>query len=276
MSSVLYPPSRPQAIGEVLDCAFRIFRVTLLKCLPYSVMATIAGQIQKVYTIVSGKSLHQFTNTDPGWWGLYLLGLLCSFGFMNAILLRQADVAAGSVSRDRHPFARGLKSAPATVAIVLLWVLAVALCFVPLLGVPNAYLSYAFIILLIPGIYVAVLFLCASPALLLGGRGILGSLSYSVHLVKGNWWRTAMIYTVVATMIIVLSATAGMVIGLITQFTAARDIAVMTAVSVAMVVASGAIYLPLLTAMSLALYGDLEARKEGRDLERRLTGEPAT
>jgi hypothetical protein len=42
-----------------------------------------------------------------------------------------------------------------------------------------------------------------------------------------------------------------------------------------MVVASGAIYMPFITAMTLALYGDLQARREGIDLERRIAGAPA-
>ena len=43
MSLVLYPPARPQSIGEVIDTAFRIFKATLLRSLPYSVLATVAG-----------------------------------------------------------------------------------------------------------------------------------------------------------------------------------------------------------------------------------------
>jgi len=35
------------------------------------------------------------------------------------------------------------------------------------------------------------------------------------------------------------------------------------------------VYMPFVTSMSLALYGDLQARKEGADLERRIAGAPA-
>ena len=73
MPSVLYPPSRPQAIGEVLDSAVRIFKATLLKVLPFSVLATVAGQLQNIYVILSGRNIRPFSNTDPGWWAVYLL-----------------------------------------------------------------------------------------------------------------------------------------------------------------------------------------------------------
>jgi len=72
-----------------------------------------------------------------------------------------------------------------------------------------------------------------------------------------------------------LSVTAGLIVGVLTQLFAARDLAVTTAVSAVMVVASGAVYMPFVTSMSLALYGDLQARKEGTDLERRIADAPA-
>lgn len=274
MSAILYPPARPQSIGEVLDSAFRIFRATLLKCLPYSVLATVAGQLQNIYLILSGRTLHKFNNTDPGWWGLYLLGLFLGFMFINATLIRQAAIATGSPGLGSSALLEGIRRVPASVAMAISVILVVGACFVPLVGVPRPFLVYAFIVLLIPGGYVCVLFLCALPALLIGRKGIIGSLRHSAHLVRGNWWRTVMIYLVVLTMIIVLSVTAGLIIGVLTQFAAARDLAVMTAVSAVMVVASGAVYMPFVTAMSLALYGDLEARKEGKDLERRIAGAP--
>ncbi len=275
MSSVLYPPARPQAIGEVLDSAFRIFRVTFLKSLPFSVMATIAGQLQNIYSIVSGKHLQKFGNTDPAWWTLYVVGFFFGFAFINAIVIRQTAVASGSPLAGIRALVEGLRLAPASIAVTLLMATIVGLFIVPVMAVPRPYLVYAFIALLIPACYVGVLFLCSLTALVVGHKGIAGSLRHSAHLVRGNWWRTVMVYTVVLTMIIVLSVTAGLIIGVVTQFTAARDLAVMTAVSAVMVVASGAIYMPFLTAMSLALYGDLEARKDGRDIERRIASEPA-
>ncbi len=57
-------------------------------------------------------------------------------------------------------------------------------------------------------------------------QGPIESLRYSAHLVRGNWWRTVMVYLVVLTMIIVLSVTAGLIVGVLTQLVAARDLAV--------------------------------------------------
>jgi hypothetical protein len=275
MSLVLYPPARPQSIGEVIDTAFRIFKATLLRSLPYSVLATVAGQLQNIYLIVTGRTLHRFANTDPAWWLIYLLGAFIGGIFINAILIRQAAIAAGSPSVGSAAFVEGLRKTPATIVMGLLIVLIVGACFVPALAVPPPYRVQSFLALCIPALCVLVFFLCSWPALLIGRKSIIGSLRYSFDLIRGNWWRAVMIYTVALTMIIVLSVTAGMIVGVLAAFGAARDLAVTTAVSAVMVVASGAIYMPFITAMTLSVYGDLQARREGIDLERRIAGAPA-
>jgi len=275
MSSVLYPPSRPQAIGEVLDSAFRIFQATLLESLPYSVLATVAGQLQNIYTIVTGRALRPFSNSDPGWWAVYLLGALLGAALINAIIIRQAAVVSGAPSVGSAAIMQGLRQVPANIVMVIVIAVVVGICFIPLAGIPAAYRTWSIVVLCVPAIYLGVLFLCSWPALLVGHKGPIGSLLYSAHLIRGNWWRTVMVYLVVLTMIIVLSVTAGLIVGVLTQVVAARDLAVTTAVSAVMVVASGAVYMPFVTSMSLALYGDLQARKEGTDLERRIAGAPA-
>jgi hypothetical protein len=73
----------------------------------------------------------------------------------------------------------------------------------------------------------------------------------------------------------VLFVSAGVVAAVLVPLSAGGDVAVTTAVSAVMVVALGAIYVPFFTAMALALYGDLEARKEGADLQRRMVGAAA-
>jgi len=275
MSSVLYPPSRPQAVGEVLDSAFRIFKATLLKCLPYSVLATVAGQLQNIYVIVTGRTLRAFSNSDAGWWTIYVLGAVIGAALVNAIIIRQAALASGVASAGPAALLQGLRNVPGVAAMGVLVAIAVGIWFVPLAAIPAPYRTWGAATLSLPAVYLLVLFLCSWPALLVGRRGPLASLRYSAHLIRGNWWRTVLIYLVVLTMIIVLSVTAGLIVGVLTQLVAARDLAVTTAVSAVMVVASGAVYMPFVTSMSLALYGDLQARKEGTDLERRIADAPA-
>jgi len=275
MPSVLYPPSRPQAIGEVLDSAVRIFKATLLKVLPFSVLATVAGQLQNIYIILSGRNIRPFSNSDPGWWAVYLLGTVVGAALINAIIVRQAAIATGSESAGMPALKEGLRNVPAVVLMGIVMAVLVGIWFVPLAVIPAAYRSWSGALLAVPAFYLLVLFLCSWPARLVDRKGPIESLRYSAHLVRGNWWRTVMVYLVVLTMIIVLSVTAGLIVGVLTQLVAARDLAVSTAVSAVMVVASGAVFVPFVSSMSLALYGDLQSRKDGADLERRIAGAPA-
>lgn len=275
MPPVLYPPTRPQAIGEVLDAAFRIFKATLLKCLPFSVLATVAGQLQNIYVMVTGRTLRAFSNSDPGWWTVYVLGAVIGAALINAIFIRQAAIASGSEAAAPAALLQGLRRVPHVAVMGVLITIVVGVWFVPMATIPAAYRSWGVAFLSVPAVFLLVLFLCSWPALLVGHKNPIASLRYSAHLIWGNWWRTVMVYLVVLTMIIVLSVTAGLIVGVLTQLFAARDLAVTTAVSAVMVVASGAVYMPFVTSMSLALYGDLQARKEGTDLERRIADAPA-
>jgi hypothetical protein len=270
MLPILYPPTRPQSIGEVLDSAFRIFKVTLLRCLPYGVLATVAGQLQNVYTIVTGRTLHSFTNSDPIWWSLYVLGALLGGALLNAIFIKQATMATGTPSVGWAALKEALRKTPATLAMGVIGLAGVGVCLLPLLAIPREHWPSARLPLGALTICVGVYFLCSWPALLVGNKGVVGSLRYSARLIRGNWWRTVMVYLVAVTMIIVVSVTAALVFSALTAFGATRDLAVATAVSAVTVVASGAVYMPFVTAMTLALYGDLQARKEGIDLERRI------
>jgi hypothetical protein len=270
MHEILYPPTRPQTIGEVLDSAFRIFKVSLLRCLPYGVLATVAGQLQNIYLIVSGRSIRSFTNTDPFWWLLYVSGALLGGTLLNAIIIRQATLASGAPSTGSTALREALRRAPATLAMGLLILAIVAVCFLPLMAVPRGYWSSARLVLGALALCIAIYFICSWPALLVGRKGIIASLRYSARLIQGHWWRTVTIYAVALTMIVVVSVTAALIFSLLAQLGATRDLAVASAVSAVTVVASGAAYMPFVTAMTLALYGDLQLRKEGMDLDQQI------
>jgi hypothetical protein len=272
MLPIMYPPARPQSIGEVLDSAFRIFKVSLLGCLPYGVLATVAGQLQNMYLIVTGRTLRSFANSDPLWWLLYVLGALLGGTLLNAIFVRQAAIAAGVPSVGSSALREALRKTPASLALGLLILAIVGACFLPLLVIPRTYWPSARLGLGLLAVCIGLYLVCSWPALLVGKKGVVGSLSYSARLVRGNWWRTVMIYAVALIMIIVVSVTAAMLFSLFTAFGATHDLAVTTAVSAVTVVASGAVYMPFITAMTLSLYGDLQARREGIDLERRIAG----
>jgi hypothetical protein len=280
MSLVLYPPSRPRSIGEVLDLAFRIFRATLLRCLPYGVLAMVAGQLQNIYDIVTRHPLHQFGGGDPVWWVLYGLGAFLAFASINIIVLRQGAMASGLPSVPRAAVRDGFRRAPAAFAVFMLLLLAVAICFVPLIAIPllkipRTYLTWGIIVLSVPAAYIGVALSCAWAALLISRKGVFPSLVYSVHLVRRNWWRTVTTYLVAFAMLAVLFVSAGVLAAVLIPFVAGGDVAVITAVSAVLVAVLGAVYMPFFTSVALALYGDLEARREAFEPEQRVAGAAA-
>jgi hypothetical protein len=86
MVHILYPPSRPQSVGEVLDSAFRIYSTTLLRCLPYSFASVILGQLLSLFDVLHRhgnsaaalRSLQIDRLASPLWWGLLLLVIVGS------------------------------------------------------------------------------------------------------------------------------------------------------------------------------------------------------
>ena len=266
MLLTLYPPTRPATIGEVLDAGFRVFRASLLQSLPYGVLAMIAGKLPHLYAIVMHRPDHQLGAADPLWWALYAAGAVLAIAFVNAVLLKQVAFASGFRLPARAALGLGMRRAPAATAVLALEVLAIGLCLAPLLGIPRPYLTWGVVVLAVPATYIGVALSCAWAALLVGNRGVPGSLRYSFQLTRGSWWRTAIIYLIGAAMLAVFYTLAGVIAAVFVAFAGTANIAVMTAVSAEVAAALGAVGVPFYSALALAVYCDLEARREGVDL----------
>ncbi|HZO22005.1 MAG TPA: hypothetical protein VFB37_05820 [Steroidobacteraceae bacterium] len=269
----MYPPSRPQSIGEVLDAAFRIYRVTLLGCLPFGVLAIVAGQLPNIYLIARHRPLRQFGGGDPWWFVLYGVGVFFSIAFVNVIVLRQGAALRGSLSA-KGALAAGVRKAPVTFMAGILLFLAVGACFIPLAVVRPAYVKWGFVLLCVPATYVGVVLSCCIIAVLMGDKGVFASLRYSAHLVRGNWWRVSTIFSVAIAMLAVFYVLLGVLAALLTPLLGIADVAVFAAVSAVMAAVLGAVGTSFYSAIALAMYGDLEARREGTDLQRRIASAP--
>jgi len=146
MTNALYPPARPQSVGEVLDLAFRIFGATLLKCLPFAALAVIAGQLPNAYTLASGQpllanaqlALQRFF--DPKFWLLELVAIFLTVTLTNAVVLRQYALITAQPGTGGAALSAGARHAP---GMVLIWILIgfalAGLFIVPLLLVGAAF-----------------------------------------------------------------------------------------------------------------------------------------
>src|SRR6185437_4749269 len=189
MTPILYPPSRPQSVGEVLDTGFRIFTASLVKCLPYAALAVVSGQLPTLYQVAIGRSLLQAAQQryrDPVWWLLEALAIVGTITLSNALLMRQHALATARPTATGAELARGLRLMPAVVLIGLLVVLAmvpsgmVAGLVVGLRGGASGLVVLLVVLAaLTPAAWVLLRWSCSVPTLVITGRGALASMSHS-------------------------------------------------------------------------------------------------
>jgi hypothetical protein len=248
----LYPPPRPQSIGEVLDAAFRIYKATLLRCLPYGALAMVAGQIPNIFDLATGRPLRQFGGGEPVWWVLFGLGTVLTLLLWNAMLLRQMRLLQKQAVSFGADLREGVRYLPALVLALLLSALA---------------LAAGFALLLVPGLYLLVALSFVWPAVLLARQRPAQALAYSVRLVRGQWWRTLLIYTVGFVIAPVFALLALVLAALVLPFAGAGagDVAVVTAFWRVIAAGVGAVAAPFYSALMLALFADLQARRPELD-----------
>jgi hypothetical protein len=260
MPNVLYPPLKPRSFAELLDAVLQIFRLSLLKCLPYATLAIIAGQLWSLYYLSRGR-LPVLDANDPIGVAIYGVGTLIFVMLSMTILLRQSTIAAGRPVTGSADLVDTLKRAPAIVALSLLAGSAVAAFMAPALALAPPYRTAGIIVMLAPAIYIGIALSFALPALMLGRKGVLASLAYSFRLVRGNWWRVTAIYCVGLGVILTLWTLVAAIVAMALSDDGADDAAIARAVSSAAVLAVFAVGLTFYSALTLVLFGDLEIRR---------------
>jgi hypothetical protein len=250
MSQALYPPVRPQSIAEVLDWGFRLFNASLFRCLPYSVLAMITGQLASIYEIAAGRPLYAFGGGDPIWWVLYVVGVVLTLGLWNAMMLRQFGVASGRSTSTAEEVRFAIKRLPLVIALLIFWVAVTAL---------------GLVLLVIPGLYLSVALVFAWPALVLKPMSLSEAIRYSLQLARRNWWRTTIVFSVAIAVLFVFYAV-GLVFALFaTMAVGVADVAVVSSVALRVIATMGAFAEPFLCALLLAIYADVQVRKESVD-----------
>ena len=300
MVRILYPPSRPQSVGEVLDSAFRIYSATLLRCLPYSFASVILGQLLSLFDVLhrlgTGAAALQAAQIDrvtsPAWWGLALLVIVGSTMFANAVFLRQYTLASGHAASMRTELSTGLRRAPGALLIGIIIALAFAVTLIPVvvllasigaaLGVvrPGAgigistpiWLGIGIVLaMLIAGSWVAIRWACSVPIYLLTERGPIASMSHSWELTAGSFWRLSVIYSVGAALLLVFYVLASIAGGIVAMWLGRGDVVLVVAVSSTVLALLAALFTPFYHALILAVFGELSARREGADLAQRIS-----
>jgi hypothetical protein len=295
MANILYPPSRPQSVGEILDSTFRIFGATLVKCLPFAIAGVILGQLANLYNVAkNGKP-----GLDPAaqlalfgdriFWLCYVVGFLLAVLFANAVMLRQYALLSGGQLAGGGVLQRATARMPGVVLIMIVMLLAMLTTMIPVIfvvavpfGVAGAFRGVGgpqtaiwgalvfFLVAVVAVSWIVIRWICSTIVYLLTDRGPLESMSYSWRLTSGSFWRLFVIYSVAVVILIVFYFIFTLLGTAVAGVLAHGDVVVMTGVMSMVVVVLGAIFAPFYSALMLAVYGDLMVRKEGADLASRL------
>lgn len=245
MSMRLYPPVRPQSVSEVLDTAFQILAVSLVRTLPYGILMILAGQLGNIYNLATGRPVGPQVPHDAPSALVYVLSIIAALTLWSALFLRQRAIAGGEPYSMRVELSRAVRMLPT---------------LLPLAFCTAAAVAVGTVLLILPGIYLLVALSMAVPALVLASKSPIEAMKFSIQLVRGHWWRTLAIFAVTVIIVIVFYVLAIVLVAIAAQFARGADIALVTAAATVLIIALSAFVKPLVAAMLLAVFADLELR----------------
>ena len=270
---------RPLGIGEIIDVAIKVYRArfgVLVKSVAVVLAPVFALSALIRISFPAGDDL--FEETQPGatpefdideFWPFiagtllivvlaYLASQIATGACFKAISGAYLDEEAGW--QDSLRFARSRLGS-------LVWLsFLTAVCLIP-----------AFLMCVLPGIYLWIAWTVAAPVLLLEDVRGWKAMKRSKQLVKGRFWSTFAVVLLVAILTgIVQAIFVGILAGVVSV--SGNEVAVAIADAIGQT-ASSVLITPLSAAVLTVLYFDLRVRKEGFDLEllsRRMGTDPAT
>lgn len=245
----------PLSIAGVLDQGFKLYRYALP--LVFLVSAG-AGFISGLPNVIFAESLQ--TNPQLDTLGLFftltlLLSLVPLLAFIATIKkiraltddveLSWGDAFKASLSRLIHVF-----------VVAILYTIAVTI---------------GLFLLVIPGIYLSIAFIFAMILVIDKDIGIIDSFKRSMALVQGNWWRTTAIFTVILFIVMTIYVLIGLTVG-IGAFLDPSSLEGSTSwIDLIVVPLLQGLLSPVFYAFLLVVLDDLQLRKDGTDLEDRIS-----
>jgi len=255
-------PTAPLSIGGILDDGFRLFRATWRQLLPIALVAALLGALPEV--LIAGlKEIKPGETPGAPTLGIAVVATALVVGFLSilaySVMLAGVDKAARSGTTSmREALSVGFRRAPAVLGASVVAGLAVGV---------------GLVLLVVPGLYLMVALFPTYVLPVAERLGPLQSFRRARALVKGSWWKTAGILTVVAIILVALFAIVSIVGGLALLPYVGKDNPEAAANTVLVIDVIGALitapFLPLMYCIFYSVYTDLRLRKDGGDLLRR-------
>jgi len=254
-------PTTPQSIGGVLDSGFRLirecFKLAFLLGLAAALVAAPFNRTLRAVMLDSPNAASAPTVLIGG-----LVTIVIVLTLYGALLAALDSTARGQPLALSDALRQGLRRGPA--------LFLVGLCYGVLVAVGC-------VLLVIPGLFLMILLVYAYAASVTERLGPIASLQYSRDLVRGHWWRTAGLFTIIGFIYLVLYAAIAAFGGVTAAFNSGVletgtlpwyfDIVVTPLVS--------GLVAAVLYPLYIAAYRDAKLRYEGGDLAARIAAAEA-
>jgi len=251
-------PASPLPVGGVIDNGFKLFRVAFAKTW---FLALLQGVVGSIGGFMQAFATRSNSGVVPGFGelaGFVLISLaagLVSVGIYAAMIVRMNSIATGSETGSvGDALATGFRKLPRMAVAGICYFLAIAA---------------GLVLLVIPGLYVAVALSLFMAFIAIDDSPLLASLQRSYQYVKGHFWRVSAVLTVSFIIFIVIFAGLAAVV-MVPVAIITSDIALVLILQQVIGIAVNIVAIPIMLAIYLVLFYDLKLRKDGSDLAARL------
>lgn len=225
-------------VSDLLHSATKVFRATAPKCLPFAMVAVLVAELPNIFWIASGHQVSFKVPDDSTYQGLAVLGWVFEVLLFATMMLRQRALVTGSSVNASAELGAALQRLPVLLLTFLLAALSVAA---------------GTVLLVLPGIFLAVCFMVALPVVLFDAAGPYSALVRSVKLIRPIWWK-ALAAALIALLVILVCALAfAAVVGIVAALLADQGPA-FTAIETAGYVGVIAVVFVFLSALLLVLH----------------------
>jgi hypothetical protein len=173
MSELLLLPPRSASVSDLLEAATRLFKATLPKVLPLVLIGVLCGEAANIVWLAARRPLTPMPH-DPRYIMLQVVGGIIYVAFVAAAMLRQRALARGGDIVTSKALQQSLRRLPVLLLAVLLSAFSVAA---------------GSMMLVLPGIFLAVCYSVLWPLVLFEGAGPYRALVQCVELVRPFWWK---------------------------------------------------------------------------------------
>jgi hypothetical protein len=243
-------PRRGHSVAELLYTAVALFRTTLLKCLPFAMIAVLVVQGPTFYWLATGHAPEAGLPLDPTyWWLAFILSAVALYIF-SAMMLRQVYFSGGFAVNARQEFMLAARRLPTLLAAWILIQITLGLAALILMQISPV----VGLLVVVPAVFLFICCLVLLPVILLEGQlNPVLALRRCVILVWPNWGRicAAFIIALVSMLVCVL------VVGAFLQILAGllgETGSVVRAVVAAGSIAIGAVVFVFFSALALAIH----------------------